>query len=221
MAELSAEAAENYLKQIYTLSLDHEQVKTSRLATALGLSPAAVTEMLKRLDEQKLVRYRPYRGVTLTAQGRKRALRIVRRHRLWEVFLYRVLAVPWAELHEHAERLEHATSDKLANYLDDYLGNPTVDPHGHPIPTREGSVTESKRVRLSTLDAGSTAVITQCTGDENDELMRYLKSVGLVPGARVQVGERAPFGGPIALQVEGTERMVGAEAARTVLVRVE
>ncbi|MHC4816092.1 MAG: metal-dependent transcriptional regulator [Planctomycetota bacterium] len=218
MAELAAEVTEHYLKQIYHLSLDRVPVKTTELANALGLSPAAVTEMLKRLDEQKLVAYRPYHGVSLTKRGRKRALLVLRRHRLWEMFLYQVLSVPWPKIHRHAERLEHATDDELANFLDKYLGNPSFDPHGHPIPGSDGSVDEVDRIRLTSLNVGDEAVISQCVNDNNHELLGYLKNLGLVPGARLKVGERAPFNGPLTLTVNGQTAVVGIEAARTLLV---
>ena len=193
MAELSDASVENYLKEIYRLSLDEVPVKTSRLAEALTLSPAAVTEMVKRLSEQELLSYRRYHGVALTDQGRKRALLVVRRHRLWELFLYQVLNVPWPQVHQHAERLEHATDDRLAAYLDRFLGRPTIDPHGHPIPDAEGKVNEIDRLRLDAVPSGTRALILQCTHDGDVELMKYLSRLGLVPGASVTVGERAPF----------------------------
>jgi DtxR family Mn-dependent transcriptional regulator len=216
---LSAEVTENYLKHIYHLSLDSSPVKTSRLAAALKLSPAAVTEMVKRLDEQGLVDYRPYRGVSLTETGRKNALIVLRRHRLWEVFLHRVLNMPWGKVHEHAERLEHATNHELANFLDDYLGNPSFDPHGHPIPNADGSVEEVERLRLTAIPSQTSAEVVQCT-NENAALLDYLNSLGLVPGARVVVQEQAPFNGPLTVAINGNTQLVGAEAARTLLVRI-
>jgi DtxR family Mn-dependent transcriptional regulator len=216
---LSAEVTENYLKHIYHLSLDSSPVKTSRLAAALKLSPAAVTEMVKRLDEQGLVDYRPYRGVSLTETGRKNALIVLRRHRLWEVFLHRVLNMPWGKVHEHAERLEHATNHELANFLDDYLGNPSFDPHGHPIPNADGSVEEVERLRLTAIPSQTSAEVVQCT-NENAALLDYLNSLGLVPGARVVVQEQAPFNGPLTVAFNGNTQLVGAEAARTLLVRI-
>ncbi|MCC6750941.1 MAG: metal-dependent transcriptional regulator [Deltaproteobacteria bacterium] len=218
MGELAAEVSENYLKCIYQLSLDSSPVKTSRLAEALDLSPAAVTEMLKRLEEQKHVTYRPYRGVALTRRGRERALLVLRRHRLWEVFLYRVLGMPWPEVHEHAERLEHATDDLLANFLDEYLGRPSMDPHGHPIPGRDASIAEVERLRLTSLPAGSRASVVQCS-NEDPALLAYLKGLGLVPGARLAVVAHAPFAGPLTLEVEGRSCVLGLEAARTLIVQ--
>lgn len=219
MPGLSAEVTENYLKHIYRLSLDHSPVKTSHLAQALELSPAAVTEMLKRLDQHGLVDYTRYQGVALSASGRKRALLVLRRHRLWEVFLTRVLGLEWDQVHDHAERLEHATDDELANHLDDYLGNPEFDPHGHPVPTREGTVEEVDRLRLTSLRPGSVAKIVQCT-NENAQLLDYFNEQGLVPGISVRLRSQAPFNGPLTLEVDGERRTVGVEAARTLLVKL-
>ena len=220
MADLTAEATENYLKQIYHLSLEAAPVKTSRLAQALHLSPGSVTEMLKRLEEQKLVAYRPYRGVSLTRRGRKRALLVVRRHRLWEVFLHRVLQMPWSEIHQHAERLEHATDDHLAQRLDEFLGHPPLDPHGHPIPGPDGTIAEGRRLRLTSLPVGTRVAIAQCTADANPSLLDYLNQLGLVPGVRLTIGPRAPLEGPLTVEVEGQPRHIGFEAARTLLVEV-
>ena len=217
MAELSAEVTENYLKEIYHLSLDHKTVKTSVLAEALQVSAAAVTEMLKRLEQQKLVSYRRYQGASLTKRGRKRALLVVRRHRLWEVFLHDVLGFAWHELHEHAERLEHATDGVLASRLEAFLGNPARDPHGHPIPDAEGNVDEGDRIRLTSLPTGSKATIDQCAHD-NPELLDYLAKLGLVPGAEVEVHDRAPFSGPLSLTVGGEQVSISVEAARTLMV---
>lgn len=218
MGALSAEVSENYLKHIYHLSLDSSPVKTSKLAAALKLSPAAVTEMVKRLDEQKLVDYRPYRGVSLTEKGRQRALIVLRRHRLWEVFLHQVLKMPWGKVHQHAEALEHATDDELADYLDEYLGGPAFDPHGHPIPGADGSVDEVDRTRLTAVGVGSRVEIVQCA-NENQALLEYLKGLSLVPGSVVTVREQAPFNGPLSLEIDGEAVVVGAEAARTLLVK--
>lgn len=217
MAELAAEVLENYLKEIYRLSLDESPVRTSTLAEALALSSAAVSEMLKRLDDQKLVAYQAYRGVSLTRKGRRRALMVIRRHRLWEVFLYRVLNLPWPMVHEHAERLEHATDDRLAEFLDDYLGNPQFDPHGHPIPTADGTIVEVERLRLTSIPPGTVVSIVQCS-NEHEQLLDYLKRVGMVPGRSVRVIAQAPFNGPLTLEIEGAECHVGVEAARTVFV---
>jgi DtxR family Mn-dependent transcriptional regulator len=218
MTDQRSTASEDYLKQIYELALDESPVKTSRLAEALAVSAAAVTEMLKRLGERDLVTYTPYRGVELTAHGRRRALGIVRRHRLWEVFLHRTLGLPWAQVHDHACRLEHGTDDRLAEALDRFLGRPAVDPHGDPIPDAAGAVAEVARLRLDALEAGDEALVVQCT-DEDPRLLDHLTGLGLVPGAHLRVRAVAPFDGPLTLDVDGVERAIGRTVARTLLVR--
>jgi DtxR family Mn-dependent transcriptional regulator len=210
-------ASENYLKEIYELGLEESPVKTSRLAGELGVSPAAVTEMVKRLEGQQLVSYRRYRGVELTALGRRRALAVLRRHRLWELFLYKVLELPWSEVHEHAHRLEHATDERLADALDEFLGHPRVDPHGAPIPDARGVVAAEEGVRLTELAPGCEVTLLRCV-DETPELLEYLGSLGLVPGTRVVVGATAPFGGPLTIEVGTRSIQLGQEAARTLLV---
>jgi DtxR family Mn-dependent transcriptional regulator len=209
---------DDYLKQIYELALDQTPVKTSQIATALKVSPAAVTEMLKRLESEKFVVHRLYRGVTLTAAGRRRALTVLRRHRLWEVFLHQHLGLPWSGIHAHACRLEHATDDQLTEALDQFLGHPLLDPHGDPIPSPDGSVEEIKRVRLTSLDPGRSAVIARCT-DQNPELLAYLKSMDLIPDSTVTVLEKAPYSGTLTVEVRGKERVIGVEAARSLIVR--
>lgn len=211
-------ASEDYLKQIYELSLDHALVKTSRLAEALEVSPAAVTEMVKRLDGQHLVEYRPYRGVNLTTRGRREALRVLRRHRLWEVFLFKVIRIPWPQVHDYACRLEHCTDDGLANALDEYLGGPAFDPHGDPIPRADGTVEEIDRLRLVALEPGTRARVAQCA-NENPRLLDYLKSLGVVPGVEIEVVEQAPFNGPLTLRVGDETAVIGLDAARTLIVQ--
>jgi len=214
----SAEPTENYLKQLYELSLDQSPVKTSRLAAHLEISPAAVTEMIKRLAGQRLVDYQPYRGAALTRKGKREALKVIRRHRLWETFLFRVLDIPWAQIHDHACRLEHGTNEQLADALAAHLGDPHMDPHGDPIPDHAGNIEERDRLRLDSLEAGQLATVSQCS-NEDPRLLAYLKQLQLVPGAQVQVVEVAPFDGPITLMVEGERQIIGQEAARTLIVQ--
>ena len=146
-----SEAEENYLKETYALQLDHDQVTTSMLAQRIGHSAPTVTGMLKRLSGRKWVTYEPYRGVTLTKSGKAAALDVIRRHRLLETFLTRVLDIPWDRVHAEAERLEHALSDYLEGRIDEYLGHPERDPHGSPIPAADGSIDEPDRLHLSDL----------------------------------------------------------------------
>src|SRR5512146_806134 len=148
---MRTEADENYLKEIYTLQLDHAPVSTSALADRLGYSSATVTGMLKKLASLHWVIYEPYQGVTLTETGRAIALEVIRHHRLIETYLAQALNIPWDRVHAEADRLEHALSEYLEERIDDLLGHPSFDPHGSPIPTPEGSIQPLDRRPLSTL----------------------------------------------------------------------
>lgn len=199
---------EDYLKSIWMLQQGGDDpVTTSSIAERLSLSPAAVTAMLKRLAEQRLVSYEPYYGVRLSARGELAALRIIRRHRVLELFLQQVLGYPWDRVHDEAERLEHAASDELIERLAVFLGEPTRDPHGAAIPTAEGKMDTTQHPVLADLEVGRPmSVLEVTTGDP--EHLRYLGSLNLYPGARVEVIERAPFDGPLTIRVNDTNQQV-------------
>jgi DtxR family Mn-dependent transcriptional regulator len=213
------EADQNYLKEIYSLELDHQQVSTSMLADRFGFSPATVTGMLKKLSSHGWVVYEPYQGVTLTDDGRKIALEVVRHHRLIETFLARVLDIPWDRLHDEAEKLEHVLSDYLEARIDERLGYPTSDPHGSPIPTADGSILEAGRVRLSALVAGDQAEVAEVY-DRDPELLARLDELGLTPGARVDVEAIEPLDGLLSLAIEGKQVVVGQTTASHVYVKL-
>jgi DtxR family Mn-dependent transcriptional regulator len=193
-------------------------VSTSSIAEQLALSAAAVTAMVKRLAEQRLVTHEPYYGVRLTGAGELAALRIIRRHRVLELFLQEVLGYDWDRVHDEAERLEHAASDELIERLAALLGDPARDPHGAAIPSAEGEIDRADHPCLAELSVGQPMrVLEVTTGDA--EHLRYLASLELRPGAQVEVIERAPFAGPITVTVNGTARVLDhAMAAR---IRVE
>jgi DtxR family Mn-dependent transcriptional regulator len=209
--------AEDYLKAVYQIAQRRGAVSTNDLAQQLGVAPASVSGMVRRLAEQGLLAHEPYRGVRLTSSGRQAALRTLRRHRVIESYLVRALGFPWDRVHEEAERLEHAASDELIDRMAAALGEPAVDPHGAPIPTRDGAVDETRGVPLAELPAGVTAAVARVR-DEDASLLRYLAELGIRPGARVCVVARAPFGGPVTLLVEGAERAVGVGVTEGVLV---
>ena len=218
-AELSGEvltrSVEDYLKAIYRLSdgRDGQPVSTSQIAQLLDLSAPSVSGMLRRLSEQGLVQHAPYRGVELTAEGRRVALRMLRRHRLLEAYLVAFLGYTWDTVHAEAERLEHAVSDMLIERMAHALGHPRVDPHGDPIPAADGSIEEDIHVPLTDVHEGDT--VTICRADTTDDsLLRYIARSALMPGTRVTVLEQQPFNGPIRLDVGGTERTIGHELAR-------
>jgi DtxR family Mn-dependent transcriptional regulator len=210
---------EDYLKAIYELERHAEggAAATSELAQRLDVAPASVTGMVRRLADQGLLDYERYRGMKLTAAGRQVALRTIRRHRIIESFLAQALDMPWDAVHAEAERLEHAASDGLVERMAHWLGDPTVDPHGAPIPTREGAIDETRLGSLAELAVGEQARVVRVS-DRNGDLLRYLASIALVPGALVTLVARAPFDGPLTLRVGAAEPLVGPALARQVLV---
>jgi DtxR family Mn-dependent transcriptional regulator len=212
--------AEDYLKAIYDIerATPGESVATTELAHRLAIAPASVTGMMKRLADQGLIDHEPYRGVRLTGRGRLVALRTLRRHRVIEAYLAQALGYAWDRVHDEAERLEHAASDELVDRMASAIGEPTVDPHGAPIPTRDGGIAEESALRtLDDLGEGERARVARVS-DEDAQRLRYLGSLGIVPGAIVEVLQRAPYGGPIALLAEGAQRQIGPELAAQVIV---
>lgn len=208
---------EDYLKAVWILQQAESPVSTSRIAERLELTSAAVTAMVKRLAEQRLLRHEPYYGVELTPAGELAALRIIRRHRVLELFLTEVLGYPWDRVHDEAERLEHAASDELVERLAKLLGEPQRDPHGSAIPTAEGEMDRSPYPALAELEAGSEARVLEVQVQEPEQL-RYLGSLDLYPGAQVEITEQAPFGGPVSLTVNGRPRVLSRAMAERIRV---
>ncbi len=211
------EPVEDYLKAVYELERAGDAAATNTLAQRLGVAPASVSGMVRRLAEQGLLAYERYRGVRLTERGRRAALRTLRRHRVIEAYLATALGYPWDRVHAEAERLEHAASDELIDRMAHALGEPTVDPHGAPIPTREGAVDETRHATLADLAAGTDARVVQVS-DDDPALLRYLAELRIRPGAVIRVVARAPFGGPVSLVVDGVECAVGPALAAAVAV---
>src|SRR5512147_2185099 len=196
-------AIEDYLKVVWKLSRPDGgdgRVPVGDIAAELGVSAPSVTGMVQKLRGMGLVRYARYDGVRLTPKGRKIALEIVRHHRLWELYLHTRLGVPLDRVDGEAERLEHVLSDDMEELLSRALGDPTHDPHGDPIPSKAGILGAVRGEPLSSLEPGAPAVVTHVSDRRADKL-RYLVRLGLVPGARVAVVERAPFGGPLTIRV--------------------
>jgi len=213
--ELTA-SVENYLKAIYA-NQRGGAAATQDIAQRLGVARASVSGMLRRLAEQGLVSHEPHRGASLTDAGRRAALRTLRRHRVIESYLATALGYPWDRVHDEAERLEHAASDELIDRMAAALGEPAADPHGAPIPTREGTVDETVHRSLDDLGVGEQARVVRVS-DEDPGMLRYLDELELRPGAEVQIAARAPFGGPITVAVGGVPRLVGPALAAHVLV---
>lgn len=215
---MRTEADENYLKEIYTLGLDHQQVTTSLLADRFGYSPATVTGMLKKLAHLGWVDYEPYRGVSLTETGQAIALDVLRRHRLIETYLAQALDVPWERLHGEAERLEHALSEYLEARIDEILGHPTFDPHGSPIPSLDGQIRNPERLRLADLTEGDRAQVVE-VNDRNLELLAYLDRLQLYPQMQITVVGIEPVDGLIRIQVVDKIHTLGQTSASQIIVK--
>jgi DtxR family transcriptional regulator, Mn-dependent transcriptional regulator len=212
-------SVEDYLKAVYDLERAGEPAATTDLASRLGVTPASVTGMVRRLADQRLLTHQRYRGVRLTTEGRHAALRTIRRHRVIEAYLERALGYRWDEVHAEAERLEHAASDAIVDRMATAIGEPTCDPHGAPIPSREGTIAEPRYRTLADLAPGASALVMQVS-DDDPALLRYLDEIAIRPGCTVRVVDRAPFGGPITLRIGAVTRAVGPALAVRVLVRL-
>jgi len=212
---------EDYLKAIYDLERGAQPATTNEIAERLAISPASVSGMVRRLADQGLITHEPYRGVRLTEDGRRAALRTLRRHRILECYLTEVLGYPWDRVHDEAEQLEHAASEELIERMASALGDPSHDPHGAPIPSREGEVDETTLRTLADAAVGEQMRVRQVM-DKDAERLRYLAELGIRPGALVRILERAPFDGPITLGVgrtgAGVTRVIGPALAEQVFV---
>ena len=207
-----SQSMENYLKVIYEVLEREDRAATSAIADQMGVASASVTAMLKKLAGLQLLTYERYQGVRLTPAGEKTALEIVRHHRLIELYLAEALDVPWDRVHEEAERLEHALSDDLEERIATVLGDPKVDPHGSPIPSRDGIVDRVDARRLSSVEAGETVTVVE-VADRDPDLLRYLGKLEMFPGTVVRVLAVEPFQGPLVLRSNGREFILGRPAA--------
>lgn len=212
--------AEDYLKAIYELEQRGSAAGTNDIAARLGIAAASVSGMVQRLARLGVVRAERYRGARLTATGRAAALRLIRRHRIIECYLVDRLGFGWEDVHDEAERLEHAASDELIARMAEAIGNPTEDPHGAPIPTAAGEVDETRLASIADLASGEHATVVRVS-DRDPAFLRYLDGMGIRPGASVTVLEKSPFDGPVRLRVGGTEHAVGTPAAEQVFIRME
>jgi DtxR family Mn-dependent transcriptional regulator len=206
-------AVEDYLKAVFALETRLEgPVPTTALAGRLGITPGAVSAMLRRLADLGLLAHQPYRGVLLTEEGRRVALRTLRNHRLLELFLVEVLEVPWDRVHDEAERLEHALSDDLAERIAAKLGQPAFDPHGDPIPDRELELDEPVTRSLGDVEVGDSARFVRVS-DADPAMLRYLAARGIAPGVSLTLIDRQPFGGPLTVQLGDETHPLGPELA--------
>lgn len=210
-------STEDYIKAVYKLEGRGEKATTSALAAQLDVADASITDMIKKLSEKGLLRYERYQGVSLTAKGRKMALAILRRHRLWEMFLVRFLGYSWDKVHEEAERLEHVTSEDLEHRLDKALNYPTVDPHGDPIPTREGVIAGGATSSLSECTPGDVVTVSRVS-DENSELLLHASRIGLALNSKLTVQEKKTFDGSLLVKIGSRRHFISKEVAQAVFV---
>lgn len=211
-------AVEDYVKVVYELSGASGRAAPRAVADALRVSQPAVTKMVRRLVELRLASYDRAEGIALTRSGRKVALEVLRHHRLLEVYLKEALGYSWDQVDEEAEKLEHHISEEFEDRIDRMLGHPTRDPHGAPIPTKDGRIDDLRLPTLAEVPAGVQVRVARVS-DRDPALLRYLGELGLYPETLVEVVERAPFGGPLRLVVDGRPRAVGDELARQVYVQ--
>ena len=215
---MPSQTEENYLKALYHHSGDEERmVSTTRLAGELGINAASVTGMLKKLTEKGWVEYRKSYGARLTSAGREAAVTVIRRHRLWELFLVRVLEFSWSEVHELAEQLEHIQSERLTAAIDRYLGYPAFDPHGDPIPDARGRMARTPGLALSSLPVGQRGRLARVLL-QTPEFMHFCNAHGLEPGTEVEVREREEFDGSMRVVIGGREQLISEKAGRFLMI---
>ncbi len=208
---------ENYLKAIYKFSEEGNTVSTNTISKFLNTTPASVTDMVKRLSEKKLVDYQPYKGVLLTSEGQRIALKTIRKHRLWEVFLVKTLDFSWDAVHETAEQLEHINSPELIDKLDEFLGYPKFDPHGDPIPSPSGEIVYREAILLGEVKEGSVVEVVGVSEDSGD-FLRYLDRIGVNLGTRLIVLECIAFDQTLLIDINGREIMLSGEFTKRISV---
>ena len=219
---MNSQAVEDYLKAIYKLQSSQSMVVTSALADHLGVNPASATGMIKKLADSNLVSYERYQGVKLTPPGEKIALEVIRHHRLIELYLAEALNVPWDQVHDEAEKWEHILSEDLEDRIDKILGYPTTDPHGAPIPSRDGNIEQRDTNLLSELTQGDNAIIVEVSDDDTD-MLRYLGKLQLYPQTNIQIISISPFDQLITIRIIPNEDgnndfVIGQKVASSILV---
>jgi len=210
-------AVQDYLKVIYKLSLSQQRCTPSQVAERMDVSPAAVTKMVKRLQELNLATYTRNQELALTPAGEKIALEMIRHHRLLEAYLMEALGYTWDQVDGEAEKLEHVISEEFEERIDAFLGYPTHDPHGDPIPTKDGYMDLVRHGTLEELEPGQEAVVRRVT-DGDPAMLRYLGDLGLYPATAIEMISKEPYGGSLRVRISGTERSVGRELGSHVFV---
>lgn len=212
-------AEENYLKSIYHLSLNDENVSTNQLAALLNTKASSVTDMLKKLADKMLINYIPYQGVTLTTTGEKIAINIIRKHRLWEFFLVEKLNFKWDEVHEMAEEMEHISSNELIDRLDKFMDYPKYDPHGDPIPDCDGKFKVHDLQPISATEVNTNGVICGVR-DHSSSFLQYLEKQGLTIGKKITINDIIEFDRSMILQIENKTLQISREVANNLLITI-
>jgi DtxR family transcriptional regulator, Mn-dependent transcriptional regulator len=211
---------ENYLKAIYHLSDGGtKSVTTNEVAEAMNTKPASVTDMVKKLSVKKLITYEKYYGVAISKQGKTDALTIIRKHRLWETFLVQKLNFHWDQVHEVAEQLEHIQSPLLIEKLDEFLGFPIADPHGHPIPDKNLKIHTGQQIPLCEVPNKKTVVVQAVNVKESTSFLQYLSKIGVYIGAKLSILDKAEFDGSVEIMIDGKKKVfISKEASQNILV---
>jgi len=210
-------SVEDYLKHIYQLQSEGSKVNTTTLAGVLNISPASVSEMILKLSKPGWIKNTPYHGFSLTKEGAKIAVTLVRKHRLIEAFLHRHLGYSWDEVHSEAEKFEHVCSDKFINKLDEYLGYPKFDPHGDPIPDIDGNITDKMNRILCDVEPEKLYIIRK-VNDTSDEVLRYISSIGLELNSEILVTEKIAFDESILIKINNTNHLLSKKIAENIFV---
>ncbi len=210
-------SVENYLKNIYELEAGQHKVTTTLLAGKLKISPASVTDMVKKLSAKGFLRHVPYKGVEVTEKGKRSALKIIRKHRLWEMFLAEVLHFSWDKIHEEAEEFEHIMSERMEERVDEVLGYPKVDPHGDPIPQKDGTIKKMNLQPLGDAEEGATVRVLR-VNDSNAEMLQYASSIGLSLNKRIMVKKKNGFDNSVIIRIGAKEIVVSSVLAHNIFV---
>lgn len=215
-----SQSVEDYLKAIYVLQSEGETASTTNIAKALDVSSASVTNMLKRLAKMNLLEHESYKGAKLTAAGDKIALEVLRHHRLLELYLKEVMGYSWDEVHDEAENLEHHISEQFEDRIAELLNHPTHDPHGDPIPTKDGVMPEMAQLSIVQAEEKVPYIIGRVK-DQDPELLRYLEKIGVIPGVKIEVIEKTPFNGPVKVKLEKDQEQTLGHAVASEVYLVE
>jgi len=210
-------SVENYLKNIYELGISEERITTNLIAGRLNVAPGSVTGMIKKLSKKGFLRHIPYKGVEVTEKGKQAALKIIRKHRLWEMFLLEVLHFPWDTIHEEAEEFEHIMSDKIEAKIDEVLGFPTVDPHGAPIPRKNGTIRRMNVKPLEHALEGATVRVVSII-DENPDLLKYASSIGISLNTKIVVKQKNKFDDSMVIRIGNRETVISSKLAQNIFV---